>query len=151
MVKLKATCLLLMCLLVFSQSLNATIGTISMVGQSQQPEIQALSPKLQAMKVEDFLALTPAKYKQITGERLGWFSSLKLKAAQKVFKKQANKGGEISKGLYIVLAIFGLAWVAMGVMDDWGGSDWIINLLLTFLFWLPGLIHALIKMKKYYK
>ncbi|RXK58593.1 YqaE/Pmp3 family membrane protein [Lacibacter luteus] len=54
------------------------------------------------------------------------------------------------KGLYIVLAIFGLAWIAMGVMDNWSGSTWIINLVLTFLFWLPGLIHALVVMKNYY-
>ncbi|MBK9337016.1 MAG: YqaE/Pmp3 family membrane protein [Lewinellaceae bacterium] len=39
----------------------------------------------------------------------------------------------------------------MGVKSDWEGSDWIVNLILVVLCWLPGLIHALIKMKDYYK
>jgi uncharacterized membrane protein YqaE (UPF0057 family) len=39
----------------------------------------------------------------------------------------------------------------MGLFSDWDGSDWIVNLLLTMLCWLPGLIHALTKMKEYYK
>lgn len=149
--KFKITYLFLLCFLVFSQTTNATVATITTVGQYQKPEIQALSPEFQQMKVEDFLTLTPSKYKELTGKRLGLMNTLKLKAAQKLFKKQTNAGGSISKGLYIVLAIFGLAWIAMGVMDDWSGSTWIINLVLTLLFWLPGFIHALIKMGQYYK
>ncbi len=92
------------------------------------------------------LSLTPAKMEQITGKKMTIAQKLALKTAQ----KKAKKAGEISKGLYIVLAIFGLAWIAMGVMDDWSGSTWIVNLLLTFLFWLPGFIHSLVVMKKYY-
>ena len=92
------------------------------------------------------LSLTPAKMEQLTGKKMTIAQKLALKMAQ----KKAKKAGDISKGLYIVLAIFGLAWIAMGVMDDWSGSTWIVNLLLTFLFWLPGLIHALVVMKKYY-
>jgi uncharacterized membrane protein YqaE (UPF0057 family) len=92
------------------------------------------------------LSLTPAKMEQLTGKKMTIAQKLALKMAQ----KRAKKAGDISKGLYIVLAIFGLAWIAMGVMDDWSGSTWIVNLLLTFLFWLPGLIHALVVMKKYY-
>ena len=92
------------------------------------------------------LSLTPAKMEQLTGKKMTIAQKLALKMAQ----KKAKKAGEISKGLYIVLAIFGLAWVGMGVMDDWSGSTWIVNLILTLLFWLPGFIHALVVMKKYY-
>jgi uncharacterized membrane protein YqaE (UPF0057 family) len=35
-------------------------------------------------------------------------------------------------------------------MDDWTGNTWVVNLILSFLCWLPGFIHALIKMKDYY-
>ncbi len=73
--------------------------------------------------------------------------------AKKIKKEKGNKKPaktEISKGLYIVLALFGWSWLAIGLMDDFQGSTWIVNLLLTFLFWLPGFIHALIVMKKYY-
>ena len=92
------------------------------------------------------LSLTPAKMEQLTGQKMTIAQKLALKMAQ----KKAKKAGEISKGLYIVLAIFGLAWIGMGVMDDWSGSTWIVNLILTLLFWLPGFIHALVVMKKYY-
>lgn len=115
-----------------------------------QPEVQSLSPEMLQMGLDDFLSLTPKKYKEMTGEKLGFKKTLELKAAQKFIKKQMKKDPEFSKGLYVLLAILGLAWVAMGVMDDWEGSDWIVNLILTVLCWLPGLIHALTKMKKYY-
>lgn len=122
---------------------------------SQTDEVKALSPEMTKMAVDQFLNLTPAKYKKMTGERLGLKKTVELKMAQKAVKKHMKKDGAaggdgITKGLYILLAILGLGWVAMGVKDDWNGSDWIVNLILTFLCWLPGLIHALVKMKKYY-
>lgn len=116
-----------------------------------QPEIQALNPDMVDMAMDDFLALTPKKYKEMTGKKLTFKETIKLKAAQKFIKKQQKKGEpDFSKGLYVLLAILGLAWIAMGVMDDWEGSDWIVNLILYALCYLPGLIHALTKMKKYY-
>ncbi len=124
---------------------------------SQAEEVQALAPEMANLTVAKFMDLTPAKYKKITGERLGVKKTIQLKMAQKALKKQLKKGGfggesgdGITKGLYVLLAILGLGWLAMGIKDDWNGSDWIINLVLTILCWLPGLIHALIKMKKYY-
>lgn len=115
-----------------------------------QPEMKALTPEMVKMGVDDFLTLTPKKYKEMTGKRLGIKQAIQLKAAQKMVKKQMGNEPDFSKGLYVLLAILGLAWVAMGVMDDWNGNDWIVNLILTVLCWLPGLIHALTKMKKYY-
>ena len=117
-----------------------------------QPEVaQTLTPEMVDMKLQEFLSLTPKKYRKMTGKRLGVKKSLKLKAAQKAIKKQMKKdNGGISSGLYILLAILGLAWVAMGVMDDWSGNAWVVNLILTVLCWLPGLIHALAKKKDYY-
>ena len=88
----------------------------------------------------------------MTGHKLTLKETLKLKAAQKAVKSQMKKGGEgMTKGVYILLAILGLAWIAMGVKDDWSGNNWWVNLILTFLCWLPGFIHALVKMKEYYK
>jgi uncharacterized membrane protein YqaE (UPF0057 family) len=116
-----------------------------------QPELKAaLTPEMVQMGLDEFLALTPKKYKEMTGQNLGVKKTLELKAAQKFVKKQMGKEPDFDKSIYILLAILGLAWVAMGVMDDWEGSDWILNLVLTALCWLPGLIHALTKMKKYY-
>ena len=116
-----------------------------------QPEIEGLSPEMANMAMDDFLALTPRKFKKMTGQKLTIGQSVKLKAAQKFIKKQSKKGGpDISKGLFVLLAILGWGWLAMGLMDDWEGSDWIVNLILVILCWLPGVIHALTKMKKYY-
>lgn len=115
-----------------------------------QPAYKELTPEMIQMGLEQFLSLTPSKYKELTGKKLGFKKSIELKAAQKYLKKKMAKAADIPKGLYIVLAIFGLGWLAMGLLDDWTGNDWWINLILTFLCWLPGLIHALVKMKKYY-
>lgn len=138
-------------LTVFALSSQAAVESSWSAQYDNQPEIQDLSPDMVDMAMDDFLALTPKKYKEMTGKKLTFKESLKLKAAQKYIKKQQKKGAaDFSKGLYVLLAILGLAWVAMGVMDDWEGSDWIVNLILVVLCWLPGLIHALTKMKKYY-
>ena len=125
---------------------------------------------LQISTVEDFLNLTPRAIKEATGKKLSLKEIIQLKTAQKAMKKGLAKGGEedMPKWLYIVLAIFGLAWIIMGIRDDWGGSNWWVNLILVVLgsaiiavvgifcplLWglitVPGLIHALIKMKEYY-
>jgi len=60
------------------------------------------------------------------------------------------EGGNIPQWAYIVLVIFALGFIPIGVMSDWKGNDWWINLLLTLCFWIPGVIHGLIVMKKYY-
>jgi uncharacterized membrane protein YqaE (UPF0057 family) len=127
---------------------------------SQSEEVVAISPDLTQMTLDKFLQLTPADYKKATGEKLGIKKSIQLKFAQKALKREMKSNAELRSGLaggdgitqelYILLAIFCLGWVAMGVKDDFEGSDWIVNLLLTCLCWLPGLIHALVKMKNYY-
>ena len=117
-----------------------------------EPALATVAAELQSGTVEDFLALTPKKVREMTGERLGIKGSLALKAAQKAVKKQMKSGqaADISKGLYVVLAIIGLGWLAMGLLDDFEGNNWWIGLLLGFLCYLPGVIFSLIKMKDYY-
>lgn len=137
-------------LLFFVSSTFAVVKTNWAEQFKGQPEIQTLSTDMASLTVDQFLNLTPKKYKEMTGEKLGLKKTLQLKAAQKFVKKELKGEPQFEKGLYILLAILGLAWVAMGVMDDWSGSDWIVNLILYVLCWLPGLIHALTKMKKYY-
>ncbi|MDX2249053.1 MAG: YqaE/Pmp3 family membrane protein [Bacteroidia bacterium] len=139
----------------FFMLLLATMGFANTEVTPVAPPKEALSleflPQNVAPTVEAFLSLTPAKYKEITGENLGIKNTLKLKAAQKALKKRLKKNSsDISKGVYILLAIFGLGWLAMGLLTDFDGNDWLVNLLLTLLCWLPGLIHALVNIKKYY-
>lgn len=142
---------------VASAEVNFAITPVSEVTQTD--DIKAISPELAQLTIDKFLNLTPNEYKNITGEKLGFKKTIQLKLAQKALKHELKKnpefhqgGGDgITKGLYVLLAILGLGWLAMGLKSDWEGSDWIINLVLTLLCWLPGLIHALIKMKDYYK
>ena len=100
-------------------------------------EVHNLTPDMINMQLEEFLSLTPKKYRQKTGKRLGLKKALKLKAAQKVVKKKFKADPDISSGLYVLLVILGWGWVVMGLMDDWSGSNWITNLILTILCWLP--------------
>ena len=136
------------------QSTFAAVEPTNSVGNyapTGVPKLKGLTPEMQKAETEKFLQLTPAKFKAMTGKRLGFFGTLKLKIAQKFLKRQQSRGrSDIPQVLYVFGAIFGLAWLFMGIMDNWSGDDWWINLILTLLFWLPGLIHALIKMSKYY-
>ncbi|MFK7807651.1 MAG: YqaE/Pmp3 family membrane protein [Saprospiraceae bacterium] len=142
--------LLLLALILVSQlNLNAVVGVQDWTTQFSNSEVQALTPDMTQMSFDKFMDLTPKKYRQMTGERLGLKKAVQLKAAQKAIKKATNKK-EIESGVYVLLAILGLGWFAMGMLDDWSGSDWIVNLLLTALCWLPGVIHALVKKKNYY-
>jgi len=138
--------LALMCINLNAASVSADWATTL----GDQPAVKALTPEMAQMGLDQFLTLTPKKYKEMTGERMTIKQTVQLKVAQKIVKKQMKSEPDISKGLYVLLAILGLAWVAMGIMDDWNGSDWIINLVLSVLCWLPGVIHGLVKMKKYY-
>lgn len=137
-------------LMVFGFSANA-VNSISWAEQfGDEAKIQALTADVTQLNVDKFLTLTPRSYKEMTGEKLGIKKTLQLKAAQKFIKSKMNKGEDIEKGLYIILAIFGLGFIAMGLMDDWDGQNWWVNLILTALCWLPGVIHAFVKMKDYY-
>ncbi len=143
-------------LVLFAQSIFALPKT----AMTPQPEItipqefQDLDAQMQQMNLDDFMTMTPAKYKELTGKKMGIKNAVKLKAAQKLIKKQLKKDDasdvDIPKGLFIVLAILGWAWLVMGLMDDWKGNNWWITLLLTVLCWIPGVIYALVKMKDYY-
>ncbi len=76
------------------------------------------------------------------------------KKVEKMQKKMMANNGlaaapSIDKGVYIILAIF-IPFVAVGLATNFEGSDWLIALLLSLLFVIPGIIYALIKMNSYY-
>jgi uncharacterized membrane protein YqaE (UPF0057 family) len=62
----------------------------------------------------------------------------------------APNDGNMPQWAYIVLVILGRGFIPIGVMSGWEGNDWWVNLLLSICFWIPGVIHGLIVMKKYY-
>lgn len=103
------------------------------------------------MSMEEFIKLSPKEYEKLTGKHLNFKDRLKLKLTQKLLKHNLKKGEtEMPQIAYVILSIFGFGFLAMGILDNWTGSNWWIALLLSFLFWLPGVIFALIKMSEYY-
>ena len=121
--------------------------------RSTSSVVPATTPEAQLKaNIAKFTTMTPREFEQVTGKKMTLKETIKFKAAQKVMKNKMHKDGDgISKGLYILLALLGFTWIFMGIQDDWSGSTWIVNLLLMALCWLPGFIHAMVKMKDYTK
>jgi uncharacterized membrane protein YqaE (UPF0057 family) len=69
-------------------------------------------------------------------------SKQEMKTLRKALKTQ-NKSDDIPVGLLYVLCFF-IPFVAVGLVTDWDVKEVIINLLLTFLCGIPGIIHAII-------
>jgi hypothetical protein len=70
-----------------------------------------ISNQFSKLSMEDFLTLTPSKYKKITGHRLNFKEVVALKSAQIALKKEfygANKRGGTAKSqlVALLLAIF---------------------------------------------
>lgn len=63
--------------------------------------------------------------------------------------KAMDMPDESDKTLLYILA-FVIPFVAVGLVTDWEIKDILINLLLTALCGVPGIIHAFIKVKNYY-
>ena len=128
-----------------------------------------ITTDLQLSSVDEFLSLTPRTIREATGKKLSIKEIIQLKTAQKAVKKGlAGDGEDMPQWLYIILGIFGLAWIVMGIRDNWDGKNWWMNLIFVIgggiiigiiglfcpFLWVaagvPGLVHALIKMKEYY-
>jgi uncharacterized membrane protein YqaE (UPF0057 family) len=150
----------------------AKTSTIIISKKSPQPNANAILVPVgkngEKISLMDLSRIKTKDLETLTGKKMNLAEKIEFKIVQMRLKSSINQDGvinskklnkamskadnaKVSKGLYIVLAIFGLAWIAMGIMDDWKGNNWWVNLILTLLFWLPGFIHAMIKMKDYYK
>jgi len=124
-----------------------------MIMAPRQSPFKYYGSELTNMSMDEFLALTPAKFRQMTGHRLGIGKSLELKMAQNYVRKHQHadkESGGLPQWAYIVMSLLALGVLAVGVASSWKGNDWWITLLLTFLFILPGIIYAFVVMKKYY-
>ncbi|MDX1909222.1 MAG: hypothetical protein SF053_19445 [Bacteroidia bacterium] len=143
---------LALCLTVLTVSMSfAATESATVKSFGNMTEVQALPTQLSSMTAEDLLNMTPAKYQELTGEKLGVKNAIALKAAQKAIKnKLKNPAEDLDKTVYILLAIVGLGFIGIGLLSDWSGNEWIIALILSVLCWLPGVIYSLIKMKNYY-
>ncbi|HRD80781.1 MAG TPA: TM2 domain-containing protein [Saprospiraceae bacterium] len=74
-----------------------------------QPEISEIISETGQSDVEAFLNLTPSKYKEMTGEKMGLKKTIALKAAQKAVKKQMSgksAAGAKSQLVALILVVF---------------------------------------------
>ncbi len=78
--------------LLISNSHAAGIIAIPAHVSVEAKPVSTTSTLLQKMDVKEFLALTPAKWKEISGKKLSLPQRLSLKMAQKQVKRQLKKG-----------------------------------------------------------
>lgn len=110
--------------------------------------------ELANLSVGDFLELTPKSIQEKTGHKLSVKETLALKAAQKKMKKAmkaADGSGpdEDDKILIYVLA-FLIPPLAVFLCYEMEDNKFLINLILTILCFLPGVIHALVVCSRYF-
>jgi uncharacterized membrane protein YqaE (UPF0057 family) len=130
----------------------------------QAQQAKALMNKLSTV---DLSELTIKEAEELAGRKLTLKEKIGFKIAKKKMQKMEKKSitsmtsgnglvgdaGDpgIDKGIYILLAIFVLPFLAVGLASDWEGNDWLYCLLWTVLgCGIGGMIYALVKMKKYY-
>jgi hypothetical protein len=96
--------------LVTSWSVNAATRAVWPEEVKNQPEVQSLIQETGQTTVEDFLNMTPQKYKEMTGEKMGLKKTIALKAAQKAVKKELKRSGSAagskSQLVALLLVIF---------------------------------------------
>lgn len=57
------------------------------------------------------------------------------------FKQSQKNGSEVDKVVLYILAVL-LPPVAVGIHTNWEPTPTLINIILTLLGWLPGVVHA---------
>jgi uncharacterized membrane protein YqaE (UPF0057 family) len=71
-----------------------------------------------------------------------------IKSSEKALEaSDSNLGGDVPTGLLYVLCFF-IPWLAVGLATDWDIKKVLINILLTMLCGIPGIIHAFIVVSK---
>jgi uncharacterized membrane protein YqaE (UPF0057 family) len=99
-----------------------------------------IAKETKAVTIENNSIVAPTTVKQKV-------ASQKTSIAQKIVTKKLNKtvAQSSQKGdqaiLYIILCIL-IPFVAVGLATDWDLTKTLIALLLSILFWIPGIIYA---------
>ncbi|MDP2386898.1 MAG: YqaE/Pmp3 family membrane protein [Bacteroidota bacterium] len=121
-----------------SQAADAVVATqnaATIIAQGNQAANNTFTAKRSAAKVNSTAETNT----------LGFKEKITIVKAAKEMKKSAA-GEDISKGLYIVLAIL-IPFVAVGLATDWG-IETLWNVLWCLLCGIPGIIHAFIILKR---
>ena len=126
-----------------SQGLPATFKTNSSIVQKSQ------NPTTKVVTNNEMIQVL----KQNTKENPFVNNRIK-KIASANFKNQSNTTSHNTNDDDMLLLLYILAilipFVAVGIVTDWDVTDVIINLLLCILCYIPGIIHAFIKIRDNY-
>jgi uncharacterized membrane protein YqaE (UPF0057 family) len=156
-------------------ALSFTLSSFASGSSVLEPVSKPVNPKAtdiiipigssgQKISLSDFSTMSIKEAEKLTGKKFSLANKLGFKIVQKKLRKSISSDGNITvnsngkskagasipKVLYVIMALVGLGWLAMGILDNFSGSNWWIGLLLYFLFFIPGVIFTLIKMKDYY-
>jgi len=107
---------------------------------SLSASVETKHPALISRKVEDAVVLEKVvsiENNQLESPKRTYFS----KRIDRI-SSRFTLGGDAPTIVLILLCLF-LPFIAVGIVDDWG-TRFLISLLLTLLFWIPGVIYAFI-------
>jgi len=104
--------------------------------------VEAPAVKEEEKLVEREVTLEEAEALAMAKERLANMTKAEKKELKMEMKEMMRQGGSRTSVVEIILAII-LPPLAVFLHDGIGTSFW-INIILTLLFFLPGIIHALL-------
>ena len=106
--------------------------------------------ELSGISYDELVNITPQQFTELTGQKLSFVQVATLKYAQNKLKKSGKDPIGDDKVLMILLAIL-IPPVAVYLLHDDITKDFWVNIILTLLCGLPGMIHALILVSKRFK
>jgi uncharacterized membrane protein YqaE (UPF0057 family) len=109
--------------------------------------MQNMTQQQQRMLMEQFTKMSVKDYETVTGKKMNLLEKLSFKFTQQQMKRELKKqsGSDASTNtlLLVILAIL-LPPLAVYLHENALNGKFWLSVLLTLLFWLPGVIYALI-------
>jgi len=130
----------------FSLMMALCVGTTAYavpVSDMHQPELSDLT-------VEQIVNMTARDFEEISGTNLNLRQKVVFKMAQNKLKKAQGNGSEEPDKVLIYVLCFFIPPLAVALIYDIGKEFW-VNVILTLLCGLPGVIHAFVVASKYYR
>lgn len=103
---------------------------------------EAITPDITSISMDNLKDLSVSEVEAMIGKKLTLKEKLTLKYVQHKLKKSSEGGNDYDPILIYVLCFF-IPPVAVYLLYDIGSEFW-VNVLLTLLCGLPGIVHAFI-------
>jgi len=123
--------------------MGTTAYAVNPVNDTHQPELSELT-------VDQIVNMTARDFEEISGTNLTLKDKVVFKMAQKRLKRAQRKGSDEPDKILIYVLCWFLPPLAVALLYDIGKEFW-VNVILTVLCVLPGIIHAFVLASRYYK